>query len=170
MQLSRRAIAVLCLALCSSTRAIGGEIVTTVATFGDWSLLTDAKTPHLFCFVTSEPKASEPKGASREPPRAYISAWPKDGIRGEVSFRMGFRIKKGAEGIATISPGGYKLFGSNDRAYVANSTQELKLLEAMRKGNALTVAIGSDHGTSVTDTYSLNGVGQALQKLQEACF
>ena len=170
MQLSRRAIAVICLTLSNSTTAIGGETVTAAATFGDWSLLTDAKTPHLFCFVTSEPKGSEPNGASREAPRAYISAWPKDGIKGEVSFRMGFRIKKGTEGTATISPAGYKLFGSNDRAYVANSTQELKLLEAMRKGNSLTVAIASDRGTTVTDTYSLNGVGQALQQLQETCF
>ena len=128
MQLSRRAIAVLCLTLCSSTTAIGGEIVTTVDTFGDWSLLTDAKTPHLFCFVTSEPKVERTARAHRaNAPRAYISAWPKDGIKGEVSFRMGFRINKGTEGTATVSPGGYKLFGSNDRAYVANSTQELKL-------------------------------------------
>jgi hypothetical protein len=111
-----------------------------------------------------------PKKASRGAPRAYISAWPKDGIRGEVSFRMGFKIKKSTQGTASIGPGGFKLFGSNDRAFVSDSTQELKLIEAMRRGSTMTVAIAPDHGTTVTDTYSLSGVGIALQKLQETCF
>jgi hypothetical protein len=148
---------------------LGAEPMTRVDTYGDWTLLTDSETPHLFCFVTSQPKSSAPNNAQREAPRAYISAWPKDGIRSEVSFRMGFKIKKSAQGTASVGAGGFKLFGSNDRAFVSDSTQELKLLEAMRKGSSMTVAVASDHGT-VTDTYSLSGVGVALQKLQETCF
>jgi hypothetical protein len=148
---------------------LNAETMTRVDTYGDWTLLTDSETPHLFCFVTSEPKSSAPNNAQRKAPRAYISAWPKDGIRGEVSFRMGFQIKKNTQGTASVGSGGFKLFGSSDRAFVSDSTQELKLIEAMRKGSSMTVAIASDHGT-VTDTYSLSGVGVALQKLQETCF
>lgn len=151
------------------TSPLSAADVTRVDTYGDWTLLTDSATPHLFCFVTSEPKSSTPKDAAREAPRAYISAWPKDGIRDEVSFRMGFNIQKKAQAKASVGPSGYKLFGSNDRAYVLDSTQELKLIEAMRKGSTMTVAVASDHGT-VTDTYSLSGVVVALQKLQDACF
>jgi hypothetical protein len=151
------------------TTPLSAADMTRVDTYGDWTLLTDSASPHLFCFVTSEPKSSAPKDAPREAPRAYISAWPKDGIRGEVSFRMGFKIKKNAPATASVGPGGFKLFGSNDHAFVSDSTQELKLIEAMRKGNTMTVAVASDHGT-VTDTYSLSGVVAALQKLQDACF
>jgi hypothetical protein len=145
------------------------ETMTRVDNYGDWTLLTDSATPHLFCFVTSEPKSSTPTDVQRQAPRAYISAWPRDGIRGEVSFRMGFAIKKSAQGTASVGAGGFKLFGSRDRAFVSDSTQELKLIEAMRKGSSMTVAIGSDKGT-VTDTYSLSGVAAALQKLQDTCF
>jgi len=150
--------------------ALGAEPMTRVNTYGDWSLLTDANDPHLFCFITSEPKTSEPPDAPREAPHAYISAWPKDGIRAEVSFLVGFRVKKNVQGTATVSPSGFKLFGASDRAYVSDSTQELKLVEAMRKGNSMSIAIASDRGVNVVDTYSLNGIGQALQKLQETCF
>ncbi|WP_045834768.1 invasion associated locus B family protein [Hyphomicrobium sp. 99] len=160
----------LSLVLAEWSPALAAESVTRVNTYGDWSLMADANDPHLFCFVTSEPKTSEPQDAPREAPRAYISAWPKDGIRAEVSFLMGYRIKKNAQGTATVSPSGFKLFGASDRAYVTDSTQELKLVEAMRKGSVLTIAIASDRGANVTDTYSLNGIGQALQKLQETCF
>jgi len=150
--------------------AIGAESVTRASTYGDWDLMVDSNAPHLFCFVTSEPKTSEPQDIQREAPRAYVSAWPKDGIRAEVSFLPGYKIKKNAQGTATVSPSGFRLFGSSDRAYVSDSTQELKLLEAMRKGSTMTVAVPSDGGATVTDTYSLNGVGLALQKLQETCF
>lgn len=146
------------------------EEMTRVDTIGDWLVLADSKKPHAFCFVTSEAKSSEPKDTPREPPRAYISVWPKDGIKGEVSFRMGFKVKKQGEGIAKINASGYRLFGANDRAFVKDATQELKLLEAMKKGGNLTVEIASDRGVTVTDKYSLNGVGPALQKLQQTCF
>lgn len=166
----RSILFVLFLVLVEHSPALGVEPMTRVNTFGDWTLLADANDPHLFCFVTSEPKTTEPQNAPRQAPRAYISAWPKDGIRAEVSFLMGFRIKKNAEGTATVSPASVKLFGASDRAYVVDATQELKLVEAMRKGNTMTIAISSDRGANVTDTYSLNGIGQALQKLQETCF
>jgi invasion protein IalB len=166
----RHIFAATVLVLMISNTALAAEPMTRASTYGDWALMTDVNTPHLFCFVTSEPKTSQPQDTTREAPRAYISAWPKDGIRAEVSFRMGFRIKKGAQGAASVSPGSFKLFGSSDRAYVSDSTQELKLVEAMRKGSMMTVAIPSDRGATVTDTYSLNGIGLALQKLQETCF
>jgi invasion protein IalB len=170
MQISESAVIVLFVVLTTPAPALSAEQVTRVNTYGEWELMADSNDPHLFCFVTSEPKSSVPSDAQRQPPRAYISAWPKDGIRAEVSFRMGFRIKKNAPGMATISPSGFRLFGSGDRAYVSDSTRELKLVEAMRKGSTMTVAATSDQGATVTDTYSLIGIGTALQKLQETCF
>ena len=132
--------------------------------------MADTNDPHQFCFVTSETENKRAAGRPREAPRAYISAWPKDGIRAEVSFRMGFKIKKGTPGMATVSPAGFRLFGAGDRVYVSDSTRELKLVEAMRKGSAMTIAATPATGATVTDTYSLNGVETALQKLQETCF
>jgi hypothetical protein len=170
MQSTRRIIAALCLIWLNSAAAIGADAVTRIDTYGDWSLLADTNAPHLFCFVTSEPKTSEPQDAARDAPRAYISAWPKDGIRGEISFRMGIEIKKNAGGTATVKRDKYNLFAADDRVFVKDPTQELKLLDAMRKGNSLTIAVASEDGTTVTDTYSLSGVGAALQKLQDACF
>lgn len=164
----RRFLAALLFFAVAST-PLAAETMTRVDTYGDWELLTDSETPHLFCFVTSEAKSSTPDNTQREAPRAYISAWPKDGIRSEVSFRMGFNIQKSAQGTASVGASGFKLFGSNDRAFVSDSTQELKLIEAMRKGSSMTVMIASDH-EAVTDSYSLFGVGIALQKLQETCF
>ncbi len=170
MRNSRKILAILLLMTATPVRAADAEQMTRANTYGEWALMTDGNNPHLFCFVTSEPKSSQAADAERQPPRAYISAWPKDGIRAEVSFRMGFKIKKTTPGLATVSPSGFRLFGSGDRAYVSDSTRELKLVEAMRKGSTMTVAATPDTGAAVTDTYSLNGIETALQKLQETCF
>jgi len=170
MRRSACGIAAFFLACSYAAYPSSADNMTRVDTFGGWSLIADTKTPHVICFVTAEPTSSAPANTQRDAPRAYISAWPKSGIKGEVSFRMGFKIKKGAEGLAKVSPAGFRLFGSGDRAYVNDSTQELKLLDAMRKGSALTVAIAADGGATVTDTYSLNGLGVAMQMMQQACF
>lgn len=170
MQTLTSSVVALFLFLAVATATYGAGHVARVNTYGDWTLMADDNDPHLFCFITSEPKSSAPVSTQRQAPRAYISAWPKDGIRAEVSFRMGFPIRKNTPGMATISPSGFRLFGSGDRAYVSDSTRELKLVEAMRKGSTMTVAATPNSGATVTDTYSLSGVGLALQKLQETCF
>ncbi len=155
------------IALAAAAKA---ETVTKIETVSDWSLYADGASPHKFCFVSSEPKSSDPADTAREAPRAYISAWPKDGVKAEVSFRLGFPVKKGTEISASVAPAGFQLFANDDRAFVKDATQELKLVEAMKKGSKLTLASKTQTGVAVTDTYSLTGLGAALQKLQETCF
>ncbi len=144
--------------------------VSRLATMVDWSLYTDAASPHLFCFITSTPKSSEPQDAKRDTPRIYISAWPKDGVKGELSVRLGFTLKKDAEVTAAIGTQTFRLFASGERAYVEDATAELKLLEAMRKGARLAVSATTSSGTAITDSYSLSGLGQAMGELQSTCF
>lgn len=167
-----RRYASLCAAIVASAAApaLAADAVAKTDTVSDWSVYADDKKPHKFCFVSSEPKSSEPVDTARDAPRAYISAWPKDGVKAEVSFRLGFPPKKSSDITATVSPAGYKLFVDDDRAYVQDPTQELKLVEAMKKGSKLVVTSSTPTGVAVTDTYSLSGLGSALQKLQETCF
>lgn len=146
------------------------QAVSKLATMVDWALYTDDASPHQFCFITSTPKSSEPADAKREAPRIYISAWPKDGVKGELSVRLGFAAKKGGDVTAAVGTQSFRLFSSGERAYVEDATAELKLLEAMRKGARLTVTATTSTGTNVTDNYSLSGLGQAMGELQSTCF
>ncbi len=144
--------------------------VTAVETFADWSLYADGKTPHQFCFVTSVPKSTEPAETAREAAHLYVSAWPKDGVKAEFSVILGFPTKKGNDVTASVASADFRLFANDDRAYVQDPTLELKLLDAMKKGAKVSVAATTQTGTAVTDSYSLSGLGQALQKLQGTCF
>jgi Invasion associated locus B (IalB) protein len=154
----------------SATYALAADTVSKFETFSDWSLYADEKKPHLFCFVASEPKSSEPKDAKRNGPHLYISAWPKDGVKAEISFRLGFPVKSASEPVVQVGDASFKLFTAEDRIYVKDATQELKLVDAMKKGSNLTAAVTSERGTAITDTYSLSGLGAAMGKLQAECF
>lgn len=138
-------------------------------TFGAWSLYTSDASGSKICFVASEPKDKKPASANRATALLYISAWPKDGIRSEVSVKLGYPIKTPSTVTVSVGDESFKLFPKDERAYVADTTEEMKLVEALKKGSTASVAATSTRGTDTTDTYSLAGVTQALQALATNC-
>jgi invasion protein IalB len=147
--------------------------------YGDWSLFVHDAAQKKICFAATQPTAVPPKkaavGAAPEPsPKRdavffYISAWPKDGVKTEVSVLLGYKIKKGSD--VTVNIGGtvFKLFPQEDKAFVADPTQELKLIDAMKRGSAMQVAATSDAGLATEDKFSLSGISNALKNLDAKC-
>jgi hypothetical protein len=83
--------------------------------------------------------------------------------------RVGYPLKGGSEVTLSVGNTSFKLFVHNDRAYIADAGDELKLLDVMRKGSTMTVVGTSERGTTTTDTYSLAGISQALQAVTTNC-
>jgi len=142
---------------------------TVAGTFGPWSLYTSEAGATKICFVAAPPSERKPSGANRATTLFYVSAWPKDGVRSEVSVKLGYPIKPGSEVSLSIGKDRFKLFPRDERAYVADATEELKVIEAMKKGASASVSATSARGTETTDTYTLTGLSQALQALAAAC-
>ncbi len=138
-------------------------------TAGDWIIHQNAGDGPKICFAATQPRTKEPAGANRAKVVLYVSAWPKDGVKSEFSVKLGYRIKPDSPVTATIGSEAFKLFAEEDRAYVADASEELKLIEAMKQGSKLVVQATSTRGTETTDTYSLAGLGQALQAIGTAC-
>jgi Invasion associated locus B (IalB) protein len=134
-----------------------------------WSLYADKATPKAVCFLAAQPQSMDPPTAKRGPIFFYISAWPKDGIKTEPSVKAGYPIAPDKEMSVTIGPDTFKLFAKADRGFVSNPTEELKLIEAMKKGSTAVVKATSARGTSTSDTYALGDFAPALQKLAETC-
>jgi Invasion associated locus B (IalB) protein len=78
-------------------------------------------------------------------------------------------VKPDKEMTVTIGSDTFKLFGKGDRGFVNDPTEELKLIESMKKGSSAVVRGVSVKGTGTTDTYSLSGLAQALDKMAAAC-
>jgi hypothetical protein len=158
--------AIASLLLVSSANA---QSVSLVDHQGTWSLYADTASPKQVCFVASQPQAVEPIGANRGPIYFYISAWPKDGIKLEPSIKAGYPVKPDKDMTVTIGSDTFKMYGKGDRGFVLDPTEELKLIESMKKGSSAVVKGLSAKGTGTTDTYSLAGLAQALDKMATTC-
>jgi invasion protein IalB len=61
------------------------------------------------------------------------------------------------------------MYTQNDGARIKNAAEEARLVESMRKGADLMVKGTSARGTQSTDTYSLKGLAQALDRVGQEC-
>lgn len=137
--------------------------------FGDWSLTTAGKGDAKNCYVASEVKEPAAGVADRSQSVIYISAWPKDGIKAEVSIKLGYAAKSDGGAKVTIGKDSFALFIKDEHAFVADPTMELKLVEAMKKGSKLVVEATTASDGMVKDGYSLSGIMGALAAQAAAC-
>lgn len=149
--------------------AANAQATTVEGTYGSWSLYSNDTTGTKLCFVAATPSEKKPASANRGPALLYVSAWPKDGIRSEVSVKLGYPIKPDSTVTVAIGTDTFQLFPKDERAFVADTTQELKLVEALKKGSKADITATSARGTETTDTYTLSGLTQALIELGKQC-
>jgi invasion protein IalB len=139
--------------------------------FGDWGAYKATPGGKKVCFALSKPTsgATEPAGRKRDPSYAFISTRPAEKVKNEVSVIVGYPQKPGFDAAATVGSAHYVMYTLNDGAWVKNAAEEAQMVDAMRKGSDLVIKSESALGTKTTDTYSLKGMAQALDKVAEEC-
>lgn len=139
--------------------------------FGDWGAYSATPGGKKVCFALSKPTSAttEPAGRNRDASYAFVSTRPSEKVKNEVSFIVGYPQKPSHDAVATIGSATYSMYTQNDGAWVKNAAEEAQMVDAMRKGADLVVKSESGRGTKTTDTYSLKGIGQALDKVAEEC-
>src|SRR5579885_2614132 len=139
--------------------------------FGDWGAYKASPGGKKVCFALSKPTSSvtEPPGRSRDPSYAFVSTRPAEKVKNEVSVIVGYTQKPGVDATATIGSATYVMYTQNDGAWVKNAAEEAQMVDAMRKGSELVIKSVSSHNTKTTDTYSLKGIGEALEKVAAEC-
>ncbi len=82
---------------------------------------------------------------------------------------MGFPMKDGGDAEADVGDASFELISKGTNAWVKNPAKEGELIEAMKKGATLTVKASSLRGNMTTDSYSLSGLSQALERVMKEC-
>ena len=139
--------------------------------FGDWGAYKATPGGKKICFALAKPTSAvtDPVGRNRDPSYAFVSTRPAEKVTNEVSMIVGYPQKPGVDATATIGSASFVLYTQNDGAWVKNAAEEAEMVETMRRGAELVVKSVSSHGTKTTDTYSLKGLSQALDKVAEEC-
>jgi invasion protein IalB len=139
--------------------------------FGDWGAYQASPGGKKVCFALAKPSKAEtePAGRKRDQSYAFVSTRPSEKVKNEVSMIVGYPQKPGVDATATVGSASYVMYTQNDGAWVKNAAEEAQMVNAMRKGADLVVKSVSARGTKSTDTYSLKGLEQALDKVAEEC-
>jgi invasion protein IalB len=140
--------------------------------FGDWGAYKADPNGKEVCFALSKPtkSATNPPGRDRDPAYAFVSTRPAEKVKNEVSIIVGYPQKAGFEATATIDGSAkYAMYTQDAGAWVKNAAEESQMVQAMRKGGELVIESESSRGTKTTDTYSLKGIADALDKVTSEC-
>jgi hypothetical protein len=135
----------------------------------DWTVFVYEGTEGRVCFAAAAPSDMQPKTVKRTGVIFYITTWQKDGVHNEVSVKQGYSMK--ANATATVALGGqsFVLTAEDDKIFVKEAASERQLLAALAGGGEMIVKATSSKGTATTDHYSLDGITEAVQKIQEIC-
>ncbi|HET9714773.1 MAG TPA: invasion associated locus B family protein [Pseudolabrys sp.] len=139
--------------------------------YGDWGAYRASPGGKKICFALSKPTSAvtEPSGRNRDPSYAFVSTRPAEKVKNEVSVIVGYPQKPGFDATAAIGSATYAMYTQNDGAWVKNAAEESQMVETMRKGADMVIKSESARGTKTTDTYSLKGISQALDRVAEEC-
>ena len=162
----------LCVAMLMAAPALAAA-PTELGTFKSWTAYTATAPEGKVCYAMASPTATLPKKAARDKIYVIISVWPGRGVRDELQIVPGYVYKEGEPVWAQVGSLRTEFFSRNDgksgSAWVKNTDDETALVAAMRGGSTLTVSGISKKGTRTTDTYSLAGIGGALERAHRDC-
>ena len=141
-----------------------------IGAFEDWTAYAYDAADSKVCYVSSTPKATDPKGVKRDPAFFLVTNMPgrKPPVKGEVSTIIGYPFKEGEAVKLTIDDQAYEMFSKGDTAWVDTGSDK-KIVAAMKNGKSLKVKGTSWRGKSTEDTYSLQGISAALAAIDKAC-
>ena len=147
-----------------------------VGEYGDWRLFANDGGQAKSCFIVGEPKRSTPKKARRGDIFLIVSHRPGQGVRNEISVRIGYPFSATSEPFARVGSDEYGFFtgvqvenGADEWAWLEKLDDQARLVTAMKRGNELVFKGTSARGTLTTDSFSLKGVTAAMKALDAAC-
>jgi hypothetical protein len=149
----------------------GAAKPTLLGQFGDWGAYTASPGGKKVCFVIAKPASAEtkPPDRPRNQPYMFISTRPAEKVTNEVSVIVGYPFKTSTEATAEVGSTTFALYTQGDGAWIKNSGEEAHMVDAMRQGESVVVKGMSSHGTQSTDTYSLKGLSEALDRVAQEC-
>ncbi len=138
-----------------------------VGTFGDWGAYL-ARGKSKTCYALAMPKERKPEG-KKDAAYVFIADRPAEKVHNEVSIMMGFPIKESGAAQAKVGAVSFDLVAKGSNAWIKNPADEAKFVDALKHTGKLTVTAPSTKGKATTDTYSLAGIKQALERVSKDC-
>ncbi|WP_262270294.1 hypothetical protein [Microvirga yunnanensis] len=140
-----------------------------LTSYGDWGVYTAQTGRSKICYALSQPKDRLPKNVNRDPAYLFVSFRPAENVKNEVALVLGFTAKENGPAEAAVGNASYALITKAANAWLKNPAEEGQAIATMARSGTVTVKMQSARGASLTDRYSLNGFGKALEHARKEC-
>lgn len=146
---------------------------TLLGAFKSWSAYSNGDGESKVCYALAQPTSKLPAKAKRDPVYFLINDWPHRGAKGEPEIVPGYQYKDDSKVTVQIGSDKFEFFTRNDDgvggAWVEQQPDEVRLINAMKTAPEAIVIGTSKRGTMTHDTYSLDGLSDALDKIHASC-
>ena len=147
---------------------------TLLGQYGDWGAYTAAPGGRKVCFALSKPTTTQDNPPNRRTAvnvvYMFISTRPDEKVKDEVSILVtGYAFKPSTEATATVGGNSFAMYTQNDGAWIKSAADEARLVDAMRKSADTVIKATTSKNTQTTDTFSLKGISQALDRVAQEC-
>jgi hypothetical protein len=149
----------------------GGAEPVLIGQFGTWGAYSATPNGKRVCFALAKPTASRtnPPNRPRDPAYAFVSTRPAEKVVNEVSIMIGYALKPGSESTLEVGGASYAMYTQGDGLWIKNAAEEDQMVQAMRRSADAVVKGVSAKGTETTDTFSMKGLSQALDRIAQDC-
>jgi hypothetical protein len=149
----------------------GGAEPILIGQFGSWGAYMAMPNGRKVCFALAKPSSSKtnPPNRPRDPAYAFVSTRPGEKVINEVSVMIGYALKPGSESTLEVGGASYSMYTQGDGLWIKNAAEEQRMVDAMRRATDVVIKGVSAKGTETTDTFSMKGLSQALDRVAQDC-
>jgi predicted transglutaminase-like cysteine proteinase len=94
---------------------------------------------------------------------------PGAGVQGQITFTGGYPFAGGSTVNMNIGGSEYELFTEGEWAWPASTSDDAKILAAMKRGAEAVLSARSSRGTITKDSFSLSGYTAAVEEAEKRC-
>ncbi len=136
---------------------------------GAWYAYSANNERGLFCYATSQPRATAASAAGRARTFFMVSDQPVRNVVDEPQIISGYEAHDSDS--LTVSVGGkaFAFFLQGGNAWLAQLSENGRFIQAMRGSASALVTGTGPGGVAIRDTYDLTGFPHALAKARTAC-
>lgn len=133
--------------------------------FDNWGAFRDPAVPRCYAIARAE------RGWHHGPYQAYadIANWPRQGLRGQVHFRMSHAVASGMRITLAIGGQHIALIGGGADAWVADPRMNPAIIAAMRFVPSMSIYAHDNTYRRFVDSWQLTGAASAIDSATIGC-
>jgi hypothetical protein len=139
-----------------------------LGTAKEWSAFSAGSGKSQVCYLVGKPVKTLPEHVQRGRIALNVTHRPGENSFNTVNFQLGYDAKPDSSAELTIDGKKYDLFTAKQGAW-AKDGEDKPITLALSKGKQAVIKAVSERNNASTDTYSLDGFGQALALIDKAC-